>query len=714
MLNLLLLLMGAALAGGQVGAASDADMPAELCLSNAAHTLRSAEANCEAVPSSAVLVPASDGRLFLWTSGDRSRVRVGRSSRGRVSLLPDSEGSFELAFRIQGGSSTGPVDTKIRIDSDSSPADQWEWMVPDAALARFSSISLPAGKYKLTVAAPHHQPLEMTVQSHPGVARVRLGTVELKSLPAIRGRVVDRSTRRPLAGVLVRLAGGKTLAITGPDGEFREWLPAGENAEEVTLLLGGHGSCTVALPKMTADADLGTLELSAAGELRVIAKRDAQRYQSIRVRVARKEGRKRREIATRELAKNDGDWTVRDLEPGEYVVTLSGQKPLQQMSSVAKVREAETAEARMEIESIELSGTVSRRDQPVRAAHLAVKASPDGWTANVTTDDKGEFREDLWQGGRFLVTVTSPELRAPYSFVDEVKGVAGVAQWDIRIPSGTIAGRVIDAKSRQPIAASAVTLDSELSGKDSTQSLGAETDHEGRFAFEGVEAGQHIVTAEAERYAAARSPAIVFSTNDERREVELALSPATTRQVIVTSVEGRPLAGAALVHELLPPDVVPRTDLEGRVDISFSGGMIPVLLALPREGSFGVVPGATATETKEPVRVVVPPPTAGIVISVFDETTGEPIAGVNVLMRYNGVFLAPRLMALAAENLRSVLKTDSQGSLLLSSLPAGRYDLWIYGAAREAAAIMQGSVAPSAVVLASSGSQNVRMTLRTK
>jgi hypothetical protein len=367
----------------------------------------------------------------------------------------------------------------------------------------------------------------------------------------------------------------------------------------------------------------------------------------------------------------------------------------------------------MEIQPIDLSGLVSRRNRPIAGANLSIKAVITGWTANVIADDQGEFREELWEGGQFAVQVTSSELRAPYFFMDEVKDIGGFARWNIRVPGGSITGRVVDAASRRPIPAAALTLDSELSGNDTTRSIGGESNDQGVFAFDAVEAGQHIVTAEAERYSPARSPAIVFATNDESRHVELALSRAKTVQVLVMSAESRPIAAAAVVHELLPPDVVPRTDIDGRVDVPFSGDAHPVLLVLPREGSFALVSPAVSP-SKEMLRIAVPLPTTGLAISVFDETSGAPVGRVNILIRYNGVFLSPRLMALAPQSLGTALKTDSNGSLILTALPAGRYELWPYGGLQEAAAIMRGGIAPPAVVLASGGLQTVRITLRTK
>jgi hypothetical protein len=710
MYRFLVLFLAAATGGGGSTGTPNSNALAELCVSTSAHGFRTSGANCRSVPDSATFVAITDDRLFVWTSPDRLHVRFGRTGAGQARLR-NSEDDFDVLLRLQSDSSVWPADTSLKIDRDSSPADRWEWTIPRAAVKTFGKITLPSGAYTLTIAAAHHQPLEVRISSKRKASRA-LGTLRLKALPVIHGHVIDRSTRQPLAGVLVQLASGKSLAITDGNGEFRGSLASTDTAEGITLMLGGYGSRTIPLSKTTADMDLGIVELSTGGELHVVL-RNAKRYTSIRVRVARKEAQKQSLVAVNELASGNAECVVKNLESGEYVVTVSGEKPLQQMATIAKVKGGETAETEMEIQPIDLSGLVSRRDRPIAGANLAIKALITGWTANVITDDQGEFREELWEGGQFAVKVTTSELRAPYFFMDEIQDIGGFARWNIRVPGGSITGGVVDAASRRPIPGAAVTLDSELSGNDTTRSIGAESNDQGVFVFDAVEAGRHVVTAEAERYTPARSPAIVFATNDESRHVELALSRAKTVQVLVMSAESRPIAGAAVVHELLPPDVVPRTDSDGRVDVPISGDARPVLLVLPLEGSFAVA-SPTVSPSNDLLAIPVPLPTTGLAISVFDETSGAPVGRVNILIRYNGIFLPPRLMALAAQSLGTTLKTDSNGSLILTALPAGRYELWPYGGVQEAGAIMQGGIAPPVVVLASSGLQTVRITLRTK
>jgi hypothetical protein len=97
-----------------------------------------------------------------------------------------------------------------------------------------------------------------------------------------------------------------------------------------------------------------------------------------------------------------------------------------------------------------------------------------------------------------------------------------------------------------------------------------------------------------------------------------------------------------------------------------------------------------------------------------DEVTGTPVPNVNVLLRYEHVFLEPRLMALARQNLGTDLRTRADGTLILPALPAGLYEIWIYGKSYEGEMLMRGGVRPAATVLATTGLTAVSITIRAK
>ena len=218
------------------------------------------------------------------------------------------------------------------------------------------------------------------------------------------------------------------------------------------------------------------------------------------------------------------EWIANDLDPGDYMVTVGGPKPLQRVGRAVTIKAAQVTQLEVKIEPIDLVGTVSRGNTRVPHAEITLKSHQGGWESLVTTNEEGTFEEELWQGGRVLAAVSVGGASAPYIFLDEIHDDPSV-RWDIKIPSGTVSGRVFDARSGKPIAGASITLDSKLPD-DSNKSLGTTADESGHFAFDGVGAGAQSVYAEASRYLTSAPQSFVFSQDDERKDLEVALMPA--------------------------------------------------------------------------------------------------------------------------------------------------------------------------------------------
>jgi hypothetical protein len=674
----------------------------KFCVGTNAESFRLSEASCTEVQDLDG-VTAEPNLLFLSKSAETNEFRVGKTGSHPIT----SSGLMAVTFRLHSDSPVWPRAIRFRVERATAASQSWEWSVSANDAERPTTVYLPREDYLLSVTADHHAKMSMALKAPRDGSRLALGSLELEAMPMVQGLTVDKDTGEALAGVLIQLPSGRTLTTTDALGEFREFLPSDEPADSLLLIQSGFGTKAIPLP-MGSVIDMGRIELSRAGKLRIlVSERDD--YSFLTIELMRKDGRKREQIATKELP--GSEWTFDDLDPGEYVITLAGKESLQQFSTEASVRAAETTEVSLRINPIDLVGVVTRQGKGLPEAQLAIRASPFGWTATVHTDERGEFQEELWQSARFVVTITSRQLSAPYMFIDEIKEFGGSARWHIRIPSGTITGLVTSKGTNQPIENAEVTLDSELSEKDATQSLGARTDSLGTFAFEGTEAGLHVITVQASGYAPARSEPLVITGDDEHRQVDISLAQAGKQTITVSSVTGLPIADAVVVHDLLPPGFVPRTGADGRVTIDLDGSWRNLLLVLPENGSFAILPGGQVRDPDEVVQIVVTPGVGAISVEVSDERTGTPVPGVNVLVRYNGLFLPPRLVTFAERTL-GALRTDGTGRVLFAALPAGQYELWVYGSHQEAARIMQGGIRPAAALTVGSGLQTVRVFLQ--
>jgi hypothetical protein len=441
--------------------------------------------------------------------------------------------------------------------------------------------------------------------------------------------------------------------------------------------------------------------LDAGGGLHVRVIRDNEKYRTVSVDVARVEGRKQVRARHGELV-GGAEWIANDLDPGDYMVTIGGTKPLQRVGRAVAIKATQVAQLEVKIEPIDLVGTVSRGNTRVSHAEITLKSHDGGWESVVTTNEEGAFEEELWQGGGVLAAVSVGGASAPYIFLDEIHDDPSV-RWDIKIPSGTVSGRVIDARSRKPIAGASITLDSKLPD-DSNKSLGTTADESGHFAFDGVGAGMQSIYAEAPKYLTSAPQGFVFSQQDESKVLELALAPAARYPLLVVGPDDRPVPGAFVVHAGLPEGDLPVTDGQGRVEVDIDPNVGALMAILPRSGSFAlhrVPPAAEIPDT--PVRVIVPPPAASLAIRAEDDATGMPVPNTRLLIRYNGEFLPPSLTAYIGRLRALQFTADRAGQLFFADLPPGMYELWPYLRSNEAAEIMQGRKAPAAALPVTAG-----------
>jgi len=688
-----------------IAAPSPAVNPAvqgQLCIGRDAESFRSDEAECRVIEDSHAPIAAAAPRLFMFVSGDKKIAIFGRIEPDS-NLGEASSGSVRVTLRIDSVSRTSPRNAELILKTPGKLA-QWRWTLSKEIMESLQEIRLPPSQYEATFTAPHHEPLELKIDAR---AKADLGRLRLLALPILAGKVIDRTTRAPIAGALITADSGKAIGVSDISGEFREELAPGNDPLSITVAYGGYGTRTIVLPQARADRVLPPIELDAGGSLHVMVIRDKEKYRAVSVDVARVEGRKQVRARHGELV-GGAEWIANDLDPGDYMVTVGGQKPLQRVGQAVAIKAAQVAQLEVKIEPIGLVGTVSRGKTRVPHAEITLKSHHGGWESVVTTNEEGVFEEELWQGGRVLAAVSVGGANAPYVFVDEIHDDPSV-RWDIKIPSGTVSGRVIDARSRKPIAGASITLDSELPD-DSNKSLGTTADEFGHFAFDGVGVGMQSVYAEAPKYLTSAPQKFVFSQNDERKELEVALTPAARYPLLVVGTDDRPVAGAFVVHTALPEGELPVTDGQGRVDIDIDPNLGALMAILPRSGSFAlhrVPPAAEIPDT--PVRVIVPPPAASLAIRAEDDATGMPVPNARLLVRYNGEFLSPSLTAFIGRLRALQFTADRAGQLFFADLPPGLYELWPYLRSIEADEIMQGRRAPAAALPVTAGAYSATL-----
>jgi hypothetical protein len=643
------------------------------------------EAHAAADPSTA--------HLFVYVSGDRKRLTFGRSEAGRTAVALSPERNVLAPLRIESASKRWPLETEVIVTSTAAPRLEWHWSIPRDTVVSLRELWLPPGRYTLQVAALHHEPQSLTIDAVKKADPVR---VLLRPLPVISGTVIDHRTRSPLGGALIADDSGKTIAVTNGQGEFAAELAPNDAPASIVVSRGEYGTRTVALMHTRTSQALPPIELDSGATLHVTITRDTAKYPTLSLDLELADGRKRIRARHGKVSAPVSDWTADSLADGDYILTIAGERPLQRTSRAITLQPGDKKQLDVRIEPIDLTGSVARGSKRLPHASLLVKSSRFGWSSTISTADDGTFDEELWQGGRFIALVSAETLSAPYMLTKDIEELSN-AQWDIQIPAGAVTGRVVDARSKNAISDATVTLDSML--PDGThRSEGSSTKEDGRYAFEGVSPGSHSIVAEAQKFLPGDPRTFVLSGDDDHQQIDVELTPATGYPLLVVGADQTPLAGAVVIHERLPEGPLPVTDGSGRVDVDIDLALGAELAVLPKSGSFALVRVVAGVELpQEPRRVVVPNPSASILVKTIDDATGQPVRNVRLLLRYNGEYITPQLAQLIARARGMSLATNARGEAFLVALPPGTYDFWPYGALSEAIGIMQVRTTPATV-----------------
>jgi len=213
-----------------------------------------------------------------------------------------------------------------------------------------------------------------------------------------------------------------------------------------------------------------------------------------------------------------GLYRIEHLPPGTYTVQARLGSTGRQASGEVTL-EAD-AGARLDLEfggGVTLSGEARTGETPVEGATLFVEG--------LDVEDSGLARTD--QAGRFVLAGLDPgtyrvDLREFASGVAHTETVALATSREIvlRLPANRLAGSVVDAAGRQPLAGVSLTLGPANGGAGPPRS--ATTDVQGRFALASIPDGEWKLTASRKSYAA-QTTTVAVTNGRSVEDVRLAL-----------------------------------------------------------------------------------------------------------------------------------------------------------------------------------------------
>ena len=370
-------------------------------------------------------------------------------------------------------------------------------------------------------------------------------------------------------------------------------------------------------------------------------------------------------------ALSEGDIRIPDLAAGSYQVVVHGSDPLERFSTMVKIGDKDE-ERTLTVSPFRVQGTAKIGQTPIASGSVGF-TDRSGWEANMPIAG-GAFGGVMWQtgvmrawvkaGGSTLI-LDSPELGADPS------------AWDIVLKDRRIAGRIVDAETKQPLRAS---LRIQTRTGSSRGYFGGEVQPDGTYEVLATEPGTYELRVEARGYLNETATFDVAEADEGTRAHDFALTKGIAGTIEVVSANGQPIPAAGVFEGFNSdghnPDRFYSTDAAGRVTLQFRPNETRTLYVVPQDGSFAIAHVAAPRDDK-PVQIVVPRPAGSLKVTIKGERPPKGHFTVPVV-RYNGELL-PRYVIDRRYTSSGVGEIDYVG------LPAGAYEVWAVSLPQTAA-----------------------------
>jgi len=279
----------------------------------------------------------------------------------------------------------------------------------------------------------------------------------------------------------------------------------------------------------------------------------------------------------------DGSCRFNDVLPGSYRVTVARSAEQTWASRLLDVSSDATVD--LDVKAVRVTGTIHLGARPL-AATAMVHSSKTGASGFLRSKPDGTFlaalpapEHDTWD--EVEVRATSPNLKRILHNVSLHRRDDGTGELDLKLPSRSIMGTVVDEFGHvaAPALVDVLLPDGSLQQVDSP---------DGSFMVNGLDAGRYRLRASAgERESIDLQDVTLNDDETTTADALLPVVPVRHLRGVIQAFSG-PVMGAALYAtkpgDRTRPIILTRADPEGHFDIRFPAGTSDVVVAITTPG----------------------------------------------------------------------------------------------------------------------------------
>jgi hypothetical protein len=669
-----------------------------VCVGTPSVVVRSGSSDCRTVRPPFSIGPAEAPRPFVHVRREGQTIVIGEVPAG-ANTFDSAEGAAQrvrVPFFIR---AEERISSSCRLDISSLDGAQyarkWSIEMPGDAIPSRGELHVPRAQYRLDVdcgAEFSANTVVMDLRTAEG-DRLPDALLSVTSLPRISGRITTPGGA-PLVA-LIQAEDGRLLGRPEADGSFRIPVRPEQWPRSVVVSAPGYGPVMTTLPALPSAVELPDIQLNKAAHLVIsVPQSRVQAIESLEILQLRgkRDRLPHRTVSKETLLQNE---FILDVAPGKYLLVLRGAGPLERFGVTVEVGAGERRELSFELEDHEVDVRTFVGDRVLSEAELVMESVGALWNTTFRTSEEGEAKVRVWQSGEVVFILESREV-AGYSGTLEMRA----PRVDVRVPSRTLEGKVVDAVTGEGLG----EVNVGLTGGHGGAMTRSEAD--GTFRFVGVKPGTYKVAAGGVNGLSHDIVSVQVHEDVLVRKVRLALRKQKEIELEIVTWNGVPASGAAVV-ELSAATVssLRQSDAAGKVRLPAAGQASRSVVIIAADGTL-FAQSLASGDTESKVRVTLPARNSAITISVGTDADRRPIAGVSLVMRMNGVLFPGEVMHLLRARSGILLTSGEDGQIRLPRVPAGLYEFWPVRSRGDLEAILAGRAPAAPVVIAAGPGQN--------